>query len=250
MPGGRVESGVGTPWHLASEKNQRWAYNPDLDGRQGANRARDNRPQIAADTDIDAVTAWLARFAGTRTTFDNYRKEAERLLLWSTVQLGKPLSSLTHEDFLTYQHFLADPQPAVRWITPQGRRLARPHPDWRPFAGPLAPVSQRQAFVILNALFSWLVNAGYLAGNPLALSRQRARRAKPRVTRFLEDDLWQAVKDAIEAMPRDTARMRERHGRARWLFSLLYLCGMRISEVVGNAMSGFFCRRDKNGEER
>ena len=31
---------------------------------------------------------------------------------------------------------------------------------------------------------------------------------------------------------------------------MLLLCGLRISEVVGNVMGGFFCRRDKEGEER
>jgi hypothetical protein len=85
-----------------------------LDGRHGENRATGTRSQIAADNDIDAIKAWLARFIDTKTTFDNYRKEAERLLLWSTIQHGKPLSSLTHEDFLAYQRFLADPQPAGR----------------------------------------------------------------------------------------------------------------------------------------
>lgn len=51
-------------------------------------------------------------------------------------------------------------------------------------------------------------------------------------------------------MPKETDREREHHLRTRWLFSLLYLCGLRISEVVGNTMGGFFCRRDKDGEER
>ena len=88
---------------------------PDLDGRHGTNRAN-GRMQVAADTDLDALRAWLARFADTKTTFDNYRKEAERLLLWSVLQIGKPLSSLSHEDLLVYQHFLADPQPAGRWL--------------------------------------------------------------------------------------------------------------------------------------
>jgi site-specific recombinase XerD len=51
-------------------------------------------------------------------------------------------------------------------------------------------------------------------------------------------------------MPKETDREREHYFRLRWLFSLLYLCGLRISEVVGNSMAGFFCRRDKEGEER
>ncbi|OZA27899.1 MAG: integrase, partial [Hydrogenophilales bacterium 17-61-9] len=103
---------------------------------------------------------------------------------------------------------------------------------------------------ILNTLFSWLVNAGYLAGNPLSLSRQRQRKAKPRITRYLDQDLWQEVKVSIGSMPQETDREREHYFRVRWLFSLLYICGLRISEVTENAMSGFFCRRDKDGEER
>jgi len=221
----------------------------DLDGGRGTNRAFGNRPQIAAQNDIDAITAWLARFVDTKATFDTYRKESERLLLWSTTELRKPLSSLTHEDLLLYRRFLSDPQPAQRWVM-TGRKVARADPSWRPFAGPLSPASERQAFVILNTLFAWLVNAGYLAGNPLSLSRQRARKAKPRVTRFLEDDLWQAVKTSIDAMPRDTAREQEHHARVRWLISLLYLMGLRISEVVSNPMGGFFRRRDRDGQDR
>ena len=221
-----------------------------LDGSVGTNRASGNHPQIAANTDIDAIKAWLARFIDTQTTFDNYRKEAERLLLWSTISLQKPVSSLTHEDLLVYQHFLADPQPAHLWVMQRRRKVARSHPDWRPFAGPLAASSRRQAIIILNAMFAWLVDAGYLAGNPLSLSRQRTLKAKPRVIRYLDTELWGEVKLTIDQMPKETARDREQYYRMRWLFSLLYLCGLRISEVVGNTMAGFFCRRDKGGEER
>jgi integrase/recombinase XerD len=59
-----------------------------LDGRDGRNRATGQQAQIAATTDLDALRAWLARFTDTKTTFENYRKEAERLLLWAIVQLG------------------------------------------------------------------------------------------------------------------------------------------------------------------
>ena len=220
-----------------------------LDGSVGINRATGNRPQITANKDADAIKVWLARFADTKTTFDSYRKEAERLLLWSVVELGKPLSSLSHEDFLVYQRFLADPQPSERWIM-QRRKVARADPAWRPFAGPLSPTSQRQAIVILNAMFSWLVNAGYLAGNPLSLSRNRQRKAKPRITRFLDEDLWKEVKLTIESMPKETNRDREHYQRVRWLFSLLYITGVRVSEVTQNTRGGFFSRKDKCSESR
>lgn len=221
----------------------------ELNGQTGTNRAAGNHTLIAAQNDIDAVKAWLARFANTKTTFDSYRKEAERLLLWTVIELHKPLSSITHEDLLVYQRFLVDPQPAARWVMKNGHKWGRHHPEWRPFVGPLSTTSQRQAVVILNAMFAWLVTAGYLNGNPLSLSRHRNARVKPRVTRFLDEILWQDVKSTIEQMPRETDREREHYFRVRWLFSLLYICGVRISEVTKNTMAGFFCRRDK-GEER
>ncbi len=112
---------------------------PALDGSTGSNRAIGARAQIAADNDLDAIRAWLSRFIGTKTTFDNYRKEAERLLLWAVVVLGKPLSSLTHEDCLRYQQFLADPQPAAAWVAGGGRRHPRGDARWRPFYGRCAP---------------------------------------------------------------------------------------------------------------
>jgi integrase/recombinase XerD len=83
----------------------------ELDGSAGLNRAVTGRAQIAADNDLDAIRAWLSRFVDTKTTFENYRKEAERLLLWSVAEMGKPLSSLTHEDCLRYQQFLANRNP-------------------------------------------------------------------------------------------------------------------------------------------
>jgi integrase/recombinase XerD len=225
-------------------------FSAALDGRDGANRAAGRQAQIAATHDLDALRAWLARFTDTKTTFENYRKEVERLMLWSIVQLGKPLSSLTHEDLLVYQHFLADPQPSTVWVAGGGRKHPRTNARWRPFHGPLAASSQRQAMLILNVMFAWLVQAGYLAGNPLSLSRQRARKAPPRITRYLEPELWQEVKTYIESMPRETPRERFHHGRVRWLITLLYLGGLRITEVSANTMGQFFSRRDAAGLER
>ena len=220
-----------------------------LDGSQGSNRSMGSR-QISADNDIDAVKAWLARFLDKKTTFDNYRKEAERLLLWSTIQREKPLSSLTHEDWLAYQAFLLNPQPRELWVASDGRKFPRSHPQWKPFAGPLSSASQRQSGVILNPMFSWLVNSGYLAGNPLSLSRERKRRAAPRITRYLDEDIWPEVKATVDALPRETNRQREHYFRLRWLISLFYICGLRISEISGTTMGAFFSRRDRFSEER
>lgn len=222
-----------------------------LSGRDGGNRSRAGNRQLDADTDQQAVLAWLARFADSPNTLANARREAERLLLWALVERNKPLSSLAHEDLLIYRRFLANPQPADRWVMAPGRKAGRRDPRWRPFAGPLSEVSIRQAMVVLNSMMSWLVEAGYLAGNPLSLSRTRRKAPPPRVARFLEGDLWEAVRHAILTLPQDTPRQQAVYARARWLFSLLFLGGLRISEVVGNGMGDFYMRSDaKTGEQR
>ena len=145
---------------------------------------------------------------------------------------------------------MLDPHPRDRWVAGGGRKHPRDDPRWRPFYGPLSSSSRRQAMIILNVMFSWLVDAGYLAGNPLSLTRHRARGAKPKITRYLDPDLWQELKVHIDLMPKELARERVHYFRIRWLFTLLYLGGLRISEVSKNTMGCFFCRRDKDGDER
>lgn len=221
-----------------------------LSGVQGQNRGT-GRAQIRAGDDREAVLAWLANYADSLATLSSYRKEVERLLLWAVLQHRRALSDLTHEDFLLYELFLTDPQPADRWVMASGiAKPARSSSDWRPFAGPLSDASQRQAMNIINGLFNWLVGAGYLAGNPLALRRRKRAAKPPRVTRFLPRQHWEAVKSAILAMPTDTARKADRSARARWLFTLLYVGGLRVTEVCDGVMGNFFLRRSSDGTER
>ncbi len=222
---------------------------PHLDGRDGGNRAK-LPGQLTARDDRSAVLAWLARYADSPATLASYRKESERLMLWCGLQHGVALSDLTHEDLLVYQQFLADPQPAERWVIQQGQKPGRNSPLWRPFAGPLSTASQRQAMSILNALLSWLVEAGYLAGNPLALSRRRRRLAPPHISRFLPMTQWQTVMHTIEAMPVSNAREQSHAARCRWLFSLLYIGGLRVSEIGTANMGSFFNQRGSDAHER
>lgn len=221
-----------------------------LDGSQGRNRANPGGSQLSATDDYSAVLVWLARYADSPATLASYRKEAERLLLWCTLQQGIAMSDLTHEDLLLYQQFIRDPQPAERWVMTPGMKPSRSSPAWRPFAGPLSVASQKQALLILNAMFSWLVEAGYLAGNPLALVRRKRKQVVTVIHRFLPMEYWQEVKDTILAMPTLTGRDRLHAARCRWLFSLLYIGGLRISEVCTNTMGGFTHRRSPDGQVR
>jgi len=254
-------------------------------GGFGSNLGDATRPrQIRAETDLDAISLWLALYVESPATHAAYRKEAERLLLWAladalkgpgaiaqddlrlfraflaapersnpiwaVIAELKPVSSLTHEDLTRYRQFLADPQPGSTWITEKGERYATDDPRWRPFATKLRPASIRHAVVILDSMFSWLVDAGYLRGNPLSLLRQRRRREQPRVERYLPAVVWQHVKDYVAAMPDEDPQQVRDKARAKWLTTLFYLLGLRISEVAAGTMGNFVRELGTDGTQR
>lgn len=253
-------------------------------GSFGANLGDTTRRQIRAENDLEAIALWLANYVDSPATHANYRKEADRLLLWALAEALagpvaiaqedlrqfraflaapqrshpiwtliahiKPISSLSHEDLTRYRQFLADPQPASTWITKNGARFATDDPRWRPFACKLEPASVKQAVLILDSMFGWLFDAGYLRGNPLGLLRQRRRRPTQRVTRFLPAVMWQHVMDYVAAMPQGNLAEQRDRARARWLTTLFYLTGLRISEVAAGTMGNFRREIDKSGKQR
>lgn len=229
----------------------------------GANRSPFNT--LAARNDGEALAAWLANFHDSPNTLLNARKEVERLWLWSIEVRGKAISALTHEDMLAYQAFLADPQPRERWVATA--QYKRGHSDWRPFTQrdpakpPLSLASQRQAMVILNGCFRWLIEAGYFLHNPLHLSRRNWRKSRvkqaqtaevsvdARATgRWLTQEEWEVIGATIEALPRESLRDLEYYSRCRWVMALLYLAKLRISEVATTTMGHFHSQVDRGVE--
>ena len=223
------------------------------------------RTLTRAETDIDAVSGWLAKYTDNSNTFDAYRRDAERLLAWAGSK-GKGLAELMTEDMVAYGAFLRDPQPIEDWClvkeprfqddgtqNPEWHNVQRPprflvdgapNPRWRPFVGALSPSAAGQSLTILFGMFEYLCGVGYLAGNPLRASRKRG--AKPRrqsIERYLELDLWQFVLDHIETWPRETARQDARYHRTKFLAQFLQYTGLRRFELA-KATTGDIQRKD------
>ena len=212
------------------------ALSPTLSGCAGTNRAPASvARQIAANDDVAAIGLWLAEYHDSPHTFRSYRKEAERLLLWATQVRGKPVSSLTREDVIAYEAFLA--QPPAAWCDVG---LARRGAHRRLLVGPLAERSRRQALGILAGLFNYLVRAGYLVGSPFVLQRRRARRGTRRtIERYLDRALWDEVLRLVDDWPQGTARERQRYERVRWTLRFLYETALRAAEAAATSDGDF-----------
>ncbi len=234
-------------------------------GRPVAGRNTGARTLTRAESDIEAVSDWLAKYTDNRNTFDAYKRDAERLLAWAGAQ-GKGLADLMAEDLVGYGAFLRDPQPLHEWClvkvpryledgtaNPEWRSVQRPprfladgspNPVWRPFVGALTPAAAGQSLTILFGMFEHLCGVGYLAGNPLRAARKRG--AKPRrrtVERYLDEDLWQYVLNHLETWPRDTMREYAHYHRTRFLLRFLQLTGLRRFELA-KATTADILRKD------
>ena len=66
-----------------------------LNGETGSNRAPIAvTKQIDANNDLQAIQTWLLEFTHSPQTLRTYRKEAERLLLWSIIEKHKTVFKL------------------------------------------------------------------------------------------------------------------------------------------------------------
>lgn len=220
-----------------------------LDGQHGSNRIQHETNQLGATNDIEAVQQFLNEYLDSPATHRSYKKEIECLLLWAVIECGKPLSSLTRDDFSAYSEFLADPQPSDRWCgIKRGRRGKRFTSGWRPFVGPLSPTGRRTALVIINSMMNYLVQARYLSGNPLGLLRQRHRtgggpisaRTKRDVwERTLDDRQWNTLVATIDQLPRETPQEIALYERIRYIVALLHFLALRVGEIQDHTMGSF-----------
>lgn len=217
---------------------ERLALDSHLDGRIGVYRSRE-ACMLSADNDLDAVKAWQANYRGN--TLRAYTREAERLMLWAIVERGKPLSSLAHEDLIAYRDFLAGPKPREKWCAPRSR--ARHSPGWRPFEGPLSESAIRHALQVLGGLFDFLVQKGYLVGNPAkGLQLGKAPELRQQFgRRLLSHSHWALIRDGIgEDSIKDQ--------RLGLMLDLLYRTGLRLSEMSGAQFAHVVQEEDEDGE--
>jgi len=210
----------------------------DLTGVSGANRAYSNK--IEARDDFAAIQTWLRSVGSKVHTVRSYQGQAERFLLWMVFERGKPLSSATTEDCISYRDFLDALDegklwfwnlPRERWIG--ARSTPRWRDDWKPFSGPLAPTSQKQAVTILTTMCEWLVRQKYLDSNPWdGVSCNYTTTGKIRADHSLSMQQWQTVIAASHAM-----KPGEKRTRLYLALIFAYGLGLRLSEIAAARMA-------------
>ncbi len=198
---------------------------------------------LGADTDAQAVGAWLETLSLKSThTQSAYRRDVERLLWWAR-ERGKGLTTLVVTDAVEHARFLLDPP--AHWINPLPS--TRECPDWRPMRGPLSASSANRALAAIGHLYGFLVESGYLVANPFArvhtVSGTKTLQVRVDTTRSFSADHLALIETTLSAMPEDVTKRR--------LIAILALAettGLRISELAGHTWADLHKLPGDHGE--
>lgn len=214
----------------------------ELDGSSGDNRFPSQSGKQAHSNDLEAIRAWLAGCRGH--TLVAYTHQAERLMLWATLEQRKPVSSLTGVDMGRFFAFLSTPDPWTTWVA--DRRYSRSSIHWRPFVvsgneGKSPGVAMSRASVdlsrtILCVMFEWLVRRRYLISNPLHELTLPTPRPSPKIQDHFTADEWDDVKTLLYRLTTDDFT----DARLRVALLLAGDAGLAESELVGVRLGHFF----------
>lgn len=132
---------------------------------------------IEAGSDREAIARYLLVRCTKPTTRNAVQRDLRKFAVFMQLENLRCLRDLKVEHCQAFQTWLMAPAPELcsgkdgrppgLSIENEGRSL--PNPAWRPFRAPLSPVSANQTVDKIKALYTWLVNAGYLSGNPWVL---------------------------------------------------------------------------------
>lgn len=211
--------------------------------------------------DLQLALCFIYSYNGSQATFNSYRREVERLLLWAWFVVESPALALRRDQIEEFIHFCNAPpedwigtKNVARFKNKMGERV--PNDEWRPFVAHVSkldfrngqvPLSQqyslsqaaiRATFSILSSYYGFLMQEEAVQQNPVALIRQKSKFVKKEVTRRqvrrISNLQWDYVIETAELMAEEDPATHE-----RTLFIMNALLGMylRISELVADERS-------------
>jgi len=208
--------------------------------------------------DFDMARDFLTAYTGSLGTFTSYRRDVERLLLWTWFIAEKLLEDLKRDDIETFIRFCQ--KPPIAWLgthkTPRFKGSdseRQPNPEWRPF---VATVSKsafkkgklpdkanysasngaiKQLLAIIGSFCQFLQMEEYTVANPVALIRQKSKFVQKRqshtTVRRLSQQQWQTLIETAEQMAMEKPQS---HERTLFMISVLYGMYLRISELAAS----------------
>lgn len=239
----------------------------ELNGEQGSNHSTEPC-RIRATHDLDAIKSWLALKDDNAKTYQAYKKELERLLLWAVLVRGKPISSLNTDDCRAYIRFLKTLTTAdSQWVTLQPAN--KNYGKWKPFyyrpkkpglgqetGQPdlpqlvLSPKSINYAKTVISSCMEWLVKQHYLKHNNFDSIQtikfaQTTLQTNSRAFTLSQMQMVFAYADS-KVEPNSPEFWTNR--RTVFILKFAFSTGLRIHELAAASFGDIECMEDESGE--
>lgn len=186
----------------------------------------------------DFLTSYSRR---SQDTFDKFRSDVERFLLWCWLVAGKCVPSIRRQDLEAFIDFVMKPPKAWTARTTNPRFLAhdglrQPNDRWRPFrdigtGARLNNKSLQGLYANLSIFFNFMVETDYCLGNPVPIVKKNCRYlvvdTAQKETRRLSSLQWEALLQAAQSL----ARERDEGHRSLFVVAALKSLKLRISEL-------------------
>lgn len=205
------------------------------------------------EKDYKGAHAFLYAYKSNKPTFNAYRREVERLLLWTWLIQKKSILDLTRLDMESYLSFCQKPpkswigtKKVPHFIVSVGESIA--NLDWHPFVKTesknqegsritpysLSDKSFKDIFAVLSSFYNFLIHEDYTQLNPILQIRQKSKYFKkyqgpPKIRRLTELQ-WDYVVETAGRMAKNNSA----HERTFFIMIALYAMYLRISELVSS----------------
>ncbi len=207
--------------------------------------------------DFRIAVDFLLHHSASNDTFQSYRREIDRFMLWLWNERKLCLAAVKRTDIETYLDFLRSPP--LQWIGTEvchrfteDSGIRSPNPEWRPFVSRISKSARKKGcqpevkswtqsqsafkatFAILRTFFEFLLNEEHIHRNPVAQIKSRSRKATsnqraPSIKRLSKSQV-RAIFASLEAARKEMDP--EGYERLRFMLSSLISMYLRISEIA------------------
>ncbi|SDS21252.1 site-specific integrase [Pseudomonas oryzae] len=206
-----------------------------------------------------AVRSFLKLYANNGATFNSYRTQVERMLLWTLLIARKPLFKMRRQDAESFMDFCLNPP--RDWVSPtKMTRFIRKEGayifniDWRPFTinvpkrerslisftdrnsrpYQMSKASVAQVFAVCSSFFQNAIDKGSCDVNPFRKIKQKeVYKQTPFVDvagRSLTPLQWSYVLKTAEQMADENPK----HERTLFILATIFCMYLRVSDLAGH----------------
>lgn len=208
------------------------------------NYIKKNKTIYIPKDDLNAALFFLKLYKnGSKNTFKSYLISIERFLIWSMNISKIKFKNLKRDHFFDYEEFLKNPIPSELFFGKNVLRFdkkGKANKNWRPFKKPCNQQYINHSFIVIKHMFNYLVDINYLSSNPIIKKNKKIAFEKKIFDRYLEpNDIITTIDCIDKRKGHDRKNNMFFAKRGKFVISLFFYTGMRISEACNHTMGDF-----------